>query len=355
MKNRFILTTLLLAVTLVFVYMTWMFFLPLMLSLTLVVMVNPLYKKWEYRLGYRRGLAATLMTLLVVLVMILPVLFFVQVLLQQALEVFSFVRGYLKDPGIGTLIGEISSWPLFSRIDLNTIDWQSLISRSLSQMTSLTSKVVNSTSAGIIKTIADLFVIIFSLFFFLKDQESMMRGLKRVLPIDDTVIDHLAQKFKGTSRSAVQATLYIGLIQGAIGAVTFIIVGINSWLLWGAVMTVLSIIPLIGSYIVMFPAALILMAGGGIWQGIFILVMATVASYGVDNLLRPVFLSKDTRMHELLVFISSLGGMGLFGLAGFIAGPVIAATLLALLHIYKEGVVPDGKKRLHTRIRGLKK
>ncbi|WP_028974126.1 AI-2E family transporter [Spirochaeta cellobiosiphila] len=354
MKNRIILTTLLLAVSILFLYMTRFFLLPLMLSLTIVVLINPFYHKLEKKLNNKSNLAAVITTLLILLIILIPVGFFLQVLIKQSFEVYSKIQTYLKDPGIGQFIQTVNDWPLLDRINLNEIDWQSLISQGISQITKFTTKAVNTTSNGVFQSIAYLFIVLFSLFFFLKDQERMMEGLKKLLPLEPTVIDHLAQKFKGTSKSAVQATLFIGVLQGVIGSITFIIVGIDTWMLWGAVMTILSIVPLVGSYIIMVPAALIFLAGGHIWQFIFILFTATVASYGVDNLLRPVFLSKDTRMHELLVFISSLGGMGLFGLTGFIAGPVIAATLLSLLQIYKEGPISHKKDRLHTRIRRLR-
>ena len=132
--------------------------------------------------------------------------------------------------------------------------------------------------------------------------------------------------------------MVIGIIQGIIGAVTFLIVDIKAWLLWGVVMTVLSIIPLVGSYFIMAPAAVWLFASGRIFSAVFVLVMATVVSYGADYVLRPRLVGKDAKMHDLLVFVASLGGLAVFGIMGFIVGPVIASVLVAMLNIFREGL-----------------
>jgi predicted PurR-regulated permease PerM len=108
--------------------------------------------------------------------------------------------------------------------------------------------------------------------------------------------------------------------------------------LWGVVMVFLSVLPIVGPWLVMYPAALILLLNGQVWQGIALFVIATFVIGLIDNLLEPIVIGRDSGMHELLVFFSMLGGIGLFGVMGFIVGPVVAALFLTLLEIYGKRV-----------------
>ena len=113
-----------------------------------------------------------------------------------------------------------------------------------------------------------------------------------------------------------------------------LICGVKSWLVWGVVMIVLSVIPMIGPWLVLIPAGLIQLALGYTWQGVAIILISLVVVSNVDNLIRPALVGRDAKLHDLLIFFSTLGGLLLFGVLGFIVGPVIAAFLVALLDIY---------------------
>jgi predicted PurR-regulated permease PerM len=119
--------------------------------------------------------------------------------------------------------------------------------------------------------------------------------------------------------------LIIGGLQGLLGATLFFFLGIDGALTWGVVMTLMSIVPGVGSSIVWVPAALIMLFTGHYWEGITILAVGALVISMVDNLLRPVLLGKDIQMHPLLIFLSTLGGIMLFGISGFVLGPMIIA------------------------------
>jgi predicted PurR-regulated permease PerM len=338
MENRTVLLLILIAAMALFVYLTRMFFVPLVVALTVANLFEPLYRRFLQRLNGHNGAAAFVSTLLIFLVLAVPIYLVAQVLVIQAIDLYNLLRDYLRDPGLGPLISKVESWSILRNVDLRQFEWGNIASRTLSQTATLTTQLVNRTSAGVVSVAFDTFIVFFALFFFLKDGDGMLEGIKQAMPLENRHVARLADEFRRTSKAAVSATLIIGIIQGVIGAVTLMLVDIQAWLVWGVIMTILSIIPLIGSYFIMVPAALVLAAGGRFWAAAFVLIMATVVTYGVDYLLRPRLVGKDAKMHDLLVFVASLGGLSVFGLMGFIVGPVIASVLLAMLNIFKEGL-----------------
>ncbi len=338
MENRTILLIILIAALVLFGYVARFFFVPIVVALTAANLFTPLHNKFLKVWKNRRAPAALSTTVLIFVLVAVPVYLVAQMLVLQAIDVYSALRDYLRDPGIGAIISSVQDWSLLQRFDFSKVDWASMASRGLSQTASLATDLVNRTSAGLISAVADSFIIFFSMFFFLKDGDLMLDGLKQALPMEERHVERVAEEFRRTSKAAVSATLIIGIIQGILGAVTFLIVGIKAWILWGVVMTVLSIIPLVGSYFIMVPAALWLFSTGHVVQAVFVLIMATAVSYGADYLLRPRLVGKDAKLHDLLVFVASLGGLAVFGIMGFIVGPVIASILVAMLNIFREGL-----------------
>ncbi|MFP4362799.1 MAG: AI-2E family transporter [Spirochaetia bacterium] len=336
MQNKWILFSILLGTAVLFGYLARFFFVPFVVALTFATLFHPVLR-WVQKYIKNRSLSALILILILFIIFMIPAYFVTQLLVIQAIDFYSTVRSFLRDPGIGVIINKIASWGILTNIDFTQVNWSSLTSQAVSQATSLATMIVNRTSTSVLATVSNIFIIFFAMFYFFRDSDNMLDGIKAILPLDAKHIDNLSKEFAATSRAAVLATLVIGLIQGIVGAGTFLIVGIESWLLWGVVMTILSIIPLVGSYIIMVPAAIFLFVQGSIWAGLFVLVMTSLVSYSVEYLLRPKFVGKDAKMHELVVFVASLGGLTVFGVAGFIVGPVIAAILIVFLRIYKEG------------------
>src|SRR2546422_7769130 len=143
--------------------------------------------------------------------------------------------------------------------------------------------------------------------------------LKYLSPLADDYEDELIRRFLSVSRATIKGTLLVSLIKGILGGLTFWAFGIQGAVLWGVVMIFLSVLPIVGPWLVMYPAALILLLNGEVWQGITLFVIATFVVGLIDNLLEPIVIGRDSGMHELLVFFSMLGGG-----VGFIVGPVIA-------------------------------
>jgi predicted PurR-regulated permease PerM len=153
-------------------------------------------------------------------------------------------------------------------------------------------------------------------------------------PLRDEHEQLLIQSFISISRATIKGTLIVGVVQGMLGGLAFLVLGVPSPIFWGTVMTVLSIIPLIGPGIVWFPAGVILILSGDVFGGTALLIFGFIVISFIDNILRPKLVGRDTEMHPLLVFFAIIGGIVLFGVFGFLIGPVIMSLFLALSKIY---------------------
>jgi predicted PurR-regulated permease PerM len=144
----------------------------------------------------------------------------------------------------------------------------------------------------------------------------------------------MLEKFVSVTRATLKGTVLIGLVQGVLGGLAFWVVGIDGAIFWGTVMTVLSIIPGVGGALVWVPAAIILAATGAFWKALGLALFCSLVVGSVDNVLRPILVGRDTRMHELLIFFSTLGGLLAFGVMGFILGPILTALFLTAWEMF---------------------
>jgi predicted PurR-regulated permease PerM len=180
------------------------------------------------------------------------------------------------------------------------------------------------------------FLMLYLLYFFLRDGKKIIDGLVRALPFGDERERHLLERFAEVSRATLKGTLVVGFVQGLMGGILFALFGIGAPILWGVVMALLSIIPALGPAIVWLPAAIILIAKGSIWQGITIIAVGSVVIGLADNVLRPLLVGRDTRLPDYLILLSTLGGLTAFGISGIVIGPIIAAFFLSVWEMAEE-------------------
>lgn len=180
------------------------------------------------------------------------------------------------------------------------------------------------------------FLMLYILFFLLRDGKTIVKRLIEILPLGNTREKRLFSKFASITRAVVKGTLVVGIVQGTIGGILFAIAGIQGAILWGVLMTILSVIPAVGAIIIWLPAGLILLATGGIWQGLVVLIGGAVVVSLVDNILRPILVGKDTEMPDVFVLLSTIGGLSVFGITGFVIGPVIAGFFLVVWDMFEE-------------------
>ncbi|RZJ16281.1 MAG: AI-2E family transporter, partial [Haliea sp.] len=178
------------------------------------------------------------------------------------------------------------------------------------------------------------FVMLYLLFFLLRDGAALARRIEEAVPLDGEVKRDLLGKFATVVRATVKGNVVVAGLQGALGGLILWILGIHAPVLWGTLMAFLSLLPAVGAALVWLPVALYFLATGAIVKGVVLIVFGVLVIGLVDNILRPLLVGKDTKMPDYLVLVSTLGGMALFGLNGFVIGPVVAAMFIAVWNIF---------------------
>ena len=177
--------------------------------------------------------------------------------------------------------------------------------------------------------IVSLFIMLYLLFFLLRDGEALARRIRNAIPLRADQQRNLAERFSTVIRATVKGNLVVALVQGALGALIFWLLGVGAPVLWGTLMAPLSLLPAVGAAVVWLPVAIYFLATGEVAKGVVLIAFGVLVIGLVDNILRPILVGKDTRMPDYVVLISTLGGIAVFGLNGFVIGPVIAAMFIA--------------------------
>ncbi|MGD8991462.1 MAG: AI-2E family transporter, partial [Desulfobacterales bacterium] len=189
-------------------------------------------------------------------------------------------------------------------------------------------------TVGTVNFLFMLFIMLYTMFFFLMDGDTLIDKILYYLPLEDQDERRMLNKFTSVTRATLKGTAVIGILQGALAGAAFAVVGIDSAVFWGTIMAVLSFIPGIGTALVWGPAVIILAATGHLAKGIGLGVFCAAVVGSIDNLLRPILVGRDTQMHELMILFGTLGGIIMFGVVGIIIGPIIAALFVTIWDIY---------------------
>ena len=178
------------------------------------------------------------------------------------------------------------------------------------------------------------FVFLYTMYFFQMDGGKLIRKILYYLPLTSDDENLMLEKFTSVTRATLKGTLLIGILQGGLAGGAFAVVGIDNAVFWATIMAVLSIIPSVGSALVWFPAAIFLIMQGSTAAGIGLLLFCGVLVGSLDNVLRPILVGKDTKMHELMIFFGTLGGIMMFGIAGIFIGPLVASLFVTIWELY---------------------
>ena len=177
--------------------------------------------------------------------------------------------------------------------------------------------------------VVSLFVMLYLLCFLLRDGDELTRRIRSAVPLRADHQRALAENFTLVIRATVKGTLVVAVVQGALGGLLFWLLGIRGALLWAVVMAVFSLLPAFGTAIVWVPVAIYFLVTGAVGQGLLVIGYGVLVIGLVDNVLRPVLVGKDTKMPDYVVLVATLGGLSVFGVNGFVIGPIIAALFLA--------------------------
>jgi predicted PurR-regulated permease PerM len=335
--NQYFLLALMVGLAVVIYNMVRVFLVPIMLAAVFAGLFYPMYRRFLALLRQRRGTSAFVCCLVLLLCLLAPAYFTANLLARQAADFYTTVQQWAvqlshEDPN--ALYTQLRQESWFQLLRLDRVDWQKSLEEGSKSAGGVVAGVINKTSRGTFQLIGSLALTFFTMFYFFRDGERLVARLKYLSPLEEQYETALIDRFVSVSQAVVKGTLLIGLTQGVLGGLTLWAFGFTSPLLWGAVMVILSLIPMVGSWLVLYPAAIIELATGHVLAGVAIFLVSTLIISSVDNVMRPWLVGRDTGMHDLVTFFSTLGGIALFGLMGFILGPVIAALFLTILDFY---------------------
>ena len=331
--QRITFAILLFAVTGAFLWLIRGFLQPVFWAVALGVLFLPVHAFFVDKCKGRESLAAMLTLIVILLIAILPLTGIVVAVAKEAAQLYDAVRTGRIDVTAGIEYIATSLPLLTESLDSVGFDQEKLKSQlsalalQFSQfMTSMLVKIGQDT----MRITVMFFLMLYLLFFVIRDGSKMLAAVVHAVPLGDEREHALVSRFAQVSRATIKGTVVIGIVQGTIGALTFMFLGISSPVLWGVVMALLSMVPAVGPALVWIPAAIMLAADGRIGAAIILVIVGIVVIGLADNLLRPVLVGRDTRMPDYLILLSTLGGLVAFGLAGVIIGPIIAAFFLTV-------------------------
>ncbi len=342
--NRFralFLIILVAAISLLFFRMIRPFLTALLLGAIFSGMAQPVYRRLAAWMRGRRSLASLATLLLFTFLLLVPLGAFLGIVANQAVQVSESVG-----PWIQTQAQELQEPGRLDEI-LERIPFGDAIRPLQGEITQKAAELAGSVGGFVVARLADvtrgtvtmifmLFVMLYAMFFFLKDGDAVLKRILYYLPLSSEDEHRMLDKFVSVTRAMVKGTLFIGVVQGGLAGAAFAVVGLPAAAFWGTVMAVLSVIPGVGSALVWGPAVIYLLVAGQTGAGIGLLVWCAAVVSTVDNLMRPWLVGRDTKMPDLLILLGTLGGLVLFGAAGVLIGPIVAALFVTVWELYGE-------------------
>ena len=335
-------------VTVAFFWIISPFFGAVFWAMVLALMFMPVHRRLCALLRGRDTLAALGTLLFCMVIVVVPMIFVVGAMVDEATSFTQRLR-----------TGEFNPRTYFEQIQNALPGWsRDLLGRfglfnAQDVVDKLTAAVVQGGQALTTRALAigqntlmlmvNLGIMLYLLFFFLRDGRDLAQTIRRAVPMQRQHTDFLLSKFATVVRATVKGTVVVALVQGMLGGVAFAFLGIHGAVLWGVVMSVLSLLPAVGAALVWAPVAIYLIATGSMIEGLGLAAWGAGVMGMVDNLLRPILVGKETKLPDYLVLLSTIGGLSIFGVNGFLIGPAIAALFVATwaLFSHEEGATPE--------------
>ncbi|OCC25176.1 AI-2E family transporter [Croceicoccus estronivorus] len=332
---------LVLLVTLAFVWLIAPYFGAILWGLVAAILFAPLNRKLCSKLGQRKNLAAMLTVLLIVALVIIPAFMLGIALVQEATAIYGQIQS-----------GQVDFAGMYRNFQTSLPDWASRMvsSAGVADFDGLKDVFGSGVAGGLqaiasrallfgqgaLKFIASLGIMLYLTFFLLRDGDTMGKKVLAAVPLRTAERDALLRHFVVVVRATMKGTVVVALLQGLVGGLIFWALGIEGALLWGLLMGFFSLVPAVGTGIVWVPVSIYLLVTGSIWEGVVLVFCGLFVIGLIDNLLRPFLVGQDTRMPDFVVLIATLAGLQLFGLNGFIVGPMIAALFMAVWSMVAE-------------------
>ena len=324
------------AITAVFIWMIRPFFMPLLLGAIFASMIYPLYLRFVSFTSGRKKVASSLTLTVFILVIILPLLGFFGIVAKQAVVVTENVRPWVQEKltNKAELNAQLQKLPGFKYLTPYSEEIITKISEWVGSLGQFIFKRASSLTAGTFMFFINFAIMLYAMFFFFVDGPTIIDKILYYLPLESSDEKKILNGFRSMAQATIKGLFVIGGVQGLLAGVGLWVANVPSALLWGSVMAVLSMIPNVGSALVWVPACIYLFIKGQTVAGGALFVWCALIVGSADNVLRPILVVKTTKVPELLILVSTLGGLAMLGLSGFILGPVLALLFITIWDIY---------------------
>ncbi|WDY59893.1 AI-2E family transporter [Pseudomonas sp. PSKL.D1] len=338
LQNR-ALAVLLALVSIAFAWILLPYYGAIFWAVILGILFAPLQRHLLIRFGRRRNLAAATTLLVCLLVAILPVIITSALLVQEGATLYQRIESGQLDIA-GYVERGKDMLPAFAQHGLDSVGMGNLdglrekIMKWATQGSQVLASQAYSFGQGTFEFLVSFGIMMYLLFFFLREGPELARRVRLAVPLPEHQKRRLQLKFNRVVRATVKGNVLVAITQGALGGFIFWVLDIPSALVWAVLMAFLSLLPAVGAGIVWAPVAAYFVLTGALWQGIILTAFGVLVIGLVDNVLRPILVGKDTRMPDYLILVSTLGGLAVFGLNGFVIGPLIAALFISSWGIF---------------------
>ncbi|NNK85685.1 MAG: AI-2E family transporter, partial [Desulfobacterales bacterium] len=317
----------------------WPFVSTIILAAVVTGVFSPVYSYFCTKM--RASLASLLTCVLIFFIIFVPIVFFVGILSKEAYDVYLMAKGAVLSDNIRNLI-EGSLVLEKANLFLSNFDIK-FTGEELNKAISEAGRVIGlflyeqarAITSNVLKFIANSFFMLLIIYYLLIDKQRLHSFILNISPLPDEQDDKLFQKFKDMAGAILIGNGLGGLIQGILGGIVFAVFGLKSPFFWGVIMGLVAFLPIVGIGVIFIPAAIYLFLVGRIASGIFFIIFYVILSGGIEYIFKPKLVGQRVQMHTLLVFLSIIGGVKLFGILGIIYGPLIITAFLTLTDIYK--------------------
>jgi predicted PurR-regulated permease PerM len=334
--NKAVLLLVVMGISALFLLMIQQFLMTIFLAGLFSALARPVFNRLNFKFNGHKHLASVTTLILMIVVVMIPLLLLIGIIVGQAIDVGQSVTPWIKqtlnEPG--ELSAYLQNHPFYEQLQPYR---ESILEKAGQLIGSISKLIVGGLSSATLDTVNFLFlsfVFLYTMYFFQMDGDQLMRKILYYLPLDSSDENLMLEKFTSVTRATLKGTLLIGILQGTLAGMAFAVAGIDNAVFWGTIMGVLSIIPSVGSALVWIPAAIILIIQGEVVSGTGLAVFCGVVVGSLDNVLRPILVGKDTKMHELMIFFGTLGGIMMFGIIGIFIGPLIASLFVTIWELY---------------------
>jgi predicted PurR-regulated permease PerM len=303
-------------------------------GVVLAIVFAPTYRWLLRKTRQKPNLASLLTLLLIVVIVILPLTLIALALVDQVAAVVEVTRSgnFTVNTYFTKIMAALPDWlvRLLDRFNLTSLaSLQQKFTAAAASISQVVAKQAFNVGLYTVDFLTSLFIMLYLLFFLLRDGAALAAKIRAAVPLSRKYKQRLFNNFTTVIRATVKGNILVAVAQGALGGLAFWFLDVRAPLLWGVLMAFLSLLPAIGAAIVWAPVAVYFLATGAIWQSAALTAWGLLVIGLVDNILRPVLVGKDTKMPDYVVLFSTVGGMALFGLNGFVIGPVVAALFIA--------------------------